>query len=567
MEISMTAYYILFALIIGLAYPMCIYKPSNLKKGIYVGIVFLYMFVISSVRYGLGNDFNNYRKYFYMLADGEETMAEVIKNQGFEPGYVLLMKLITLICPEYIVLNIVSAFLVAVPTGYTIYKYSSKPWLSAWLYVCITFFYTSMNFTRQSIAVAIIFMGYRFFRDKKHLPVVLIILAASMFHMSSLVLLPIYFLSLVKPSWKWLSAVTAAGILVFIFSNQILELVVGNFMPKYSRYLDSIFVKVGLEKTFLIIPFLLLAVVMTAYFLGWGKKAPEAAMLTNFMFYSAFIWLFSVKHFIVERFSMPVYIFILISIPQAVDYLIEYIHEKAGEKGELSIIFKKAPYSDKKKNETTKKIVLRSGSLVTALVTVSAFVYNDFCVSQNVHGAFPYKTFIAAFDRGVEKTYDMSEDYVVGFSGLNMLRFLNLCYNGNYTVLVTVNGNASGGMEWFHTNMLKKLGFKTDIAELNGKSYIGLASRGKAIYEDSSDEQISQTFAIYDDTIYISAVSGGTNGGNISSMVVNGMDFSANSNGLNFVVFDNDLKRLVTAQSYDTSVRDLTYSHTNMVIW
>ncbi|MGN1089670.1 MAG: hypothetical protein ACI4Q6_04655, partial [Huintestinicola sp.] len=44
----MTAYYILMLLICGLGYPMCIYKPDKRKTMIYVCIVFVYMFFMST---------------------------------------------------------------------------------------------------------------------------------------------------------------------------------------------------------------------------------------------------------------------------------------------------------------------------------------------------------------------------------------------------------------------------------------------------------------------------------------------------------------------------------------
>lgn len=221
----MAVYYILMALILGLAYPMCIRKPSKKKNIIYIAVVFGYMFVMSSLRYGLGNDYFNYRTYLHNVMDNGLSVIDTVRTTGIEPGYVLLLKLTGLLGGDYLILNTLTALLILVPTAYIIIKYSKMPWISAWLYLTVTFFYNSLNFTRQSLSVAVIFLGWRFFRDRKHIPAVLIILAAAMFHVSALILLPVYFLSLIKPSAKSLGIIGGAGVLAFIFSRQILSFV------------------------------------------------------------------------------------------------------------------------------------------------------------------------------------------------------------------------------------------------------------------------------------------------------------------------------------------------------
>ena len=148
----MAVYYILMALILGLAYPMCIRKPSKKKNIIYIAVVFGYMFVMSSLRYGLGNDYFNYRTYLHNVMDNGLSVIDTVRTTGIEPGYVLLLKLTGLLGGDYLILNTLTALLILVPTAYIIIKYSKMPWISAWLYLTVTFFYNSLNFTRLSAA-------------------------------------------------------------------------------------------------------------------------------------------------------------------------------------------------------------------------------------------------------------------------------------------------------------------------------------------------------------------------------------------------------------------------------
>ncbi|MGN0665904.1 MAG: EpsG family protein [Huintestinicola sp.] len=562
----MLIYYILYALVFLLAYPLCIRKPSKTKRIIYIAIVFGMMFLMSIFRIDIGSDYNHYKIFFYWLVDGQGTMSTLLE-QSVEPGYVLLMKLVSMISPHYFTLNLVTSAAILIPTAITIYRYSEKPWLSAWLYLAITFFYNSMNFTRQSLSVAIIFCGYRFFKEKKHIAVVLTIIAASLFHKSALVLLPVYFLSLIKLNVLWLVILSAAGTGVFIFSEQIIRLVTTYILPGYSKYVDTIFITTGLSSVYLIIPTIIMLLTLTAYFLGWKDESPENSMLASMSFYGFFIWLFVVKHFIIERFSLPVYVFSLISVPSVMEFYKNYfkcIAEGRKPTSNAGEHFKKEELRQMKLNSKSNKgrLIRSCSNLVMAGLIISTFSYNEYCMDHRVHGVFPYRSFLPAFNHDIAKKYDMTKDYAVAFSNLELNHFLNTVENGNYTVLITVKGNASGGMEFFHKSMLKKLGLQTDVDSLNGKSMIALLSGGKSVYEDVSDGEISQTFSLYNDSVYISCTSGEN-----TSINVNRLEYAPNTNGLNIAVFDNDLRKLVTCQAYDTSDRELIYSYTSQMIF
>lgn len=100
---------------------------------------------MSSLRYGLGNDYFNYRTYLHNVMDNGLSVIDTVRTTGIEPGYVLLLKLTGLLGGDYLILNTLTALLILVPTAYIIIKYSKMPWISAWLYLTVTFFYNSMN--------------------------------------------------------------------------------------------------------------------------------------------------------------------------------------------------------------------------------------------------------------------------------------------------------------------------------------------------------------------------------------------------------------------------------------
>lgn len=548
----MTVYYILMALILSLAYPMCIRKPSREKNIIYVCIVFGYMLVMSVLRYGIGNDYFNYRTIFYTVSEKDLSVSQIINIMGLEPGYALLIKAVQLCGGEYFSLNVVTAFLIIVPTAYIIIKYSKMPWISAWLYLTITFFYNSLNFTRQSISVAIIFLGWRAFRDKKHIAAVLVILAASMFHISALVLLPVYFMSLIKPSAKVLGLLSAAGVAVFIFSGQIITLVTTYILPRYAKYAaNSIFLRKGLSFNFLVIPALLLILVMTAYFMGWKDRSPYSGMLANMAFYNFFIWIFITKHFIIERFSMPVYIFMLLTVPEVLEYYRTILAD-----------------SPKKDSRTLAylRVLQKKGFKVypicAALVIISTYIYNYFCIGQRVHGVFPYFSVVKPAGE-VSKT-DYRDNYRALFVNADFMQFLGLADGGDYTVILCVKGDAGNKMELPPARLLKSIGFETDITYLDGRSFIAVANNGKSVFEIADDELITENVGLYGGKLTVQLASGGSAAQQqVASIYVNGKEYATNTNGLNFAVFDNIQQKIVAAQSYDTTTYDYEYANSD----
>ena len=550
----MAVYYILMALILGLAYPMCIKNPSEKKNTVYVCIVFGYMLLMSVFRYGIGNDFFTYRSIFYRFCDSTDSLASRFANAEFEPGYTAIMQLGRLLGGDYLVLNLIMSLLILVPTAFVIIKYSKIPWLSCWLYLTVTFFYNSMNFTRQTLAASIVLLTYPLIKSKKHWAVILVTFAASLFHTSVLLFIPVYLLSLIKPSPKAYGIIGGAAVLVFVFSKQLLEFVLTKVFTGYAKYLDTVFLSVGLSPVFLIIPFLFMALAMASYFTN-KDRSYESGVLTNFLFYNFLIWLFITKHFILERFTLPIYIFILISIPEMIYKLKDFRIERK-EKGTRF-----ANKSDEK-NQILKYVFKNGKSLygiVSAVVVLASFTYNDYCVRDGVHGVFPYRS---VFDASAYSAADVKENYRQRFPNKSLQEYLSMINNGNYTTVICVNGDAGDKLDLSARIQLKKLGMKTDLNVLEGKSYLGVFDNGKALYEIVSEDIIEEKLAICDNSVFITAASGGmTADMQVGTVYVDGMNYTPNMNGLNIAVFDNDLKKIAAAQTYDTS--DYSYTCTN----
>ena len=147
----------------------------------------------------------------------------------------------------------IMAFMCLAPIGYVIAKYSKNVWLSCHLYVCLTFYYSSMNFVRQTLAATIIFLAYRWFAERKTIPFIIVVLIASTIHSSALLMIPIYLvIAYIKPTTKILFGGMIFLILLYVFSNNILD-IVAELVPKYGAYLDTKYLNAGLHQKYLIV--------------------------------------------------------------------------------------------------------------------------------------------------------------------------------------------------------------------------------------------------------------------------------------------------------------------------
>ena len=131
---------------------------------------------------------------FFYATQGANSLKELMDFR-FEIGYVLLVKAISLLTnnPNYmfVIISFITLFGICV----FVYKYSSIKWMSILLFISLGFYYTSFNMIRQFIAIAIVMLSYKYLIEKNFLKFFMIVLCASLFHMSALIFIPFYFIS------------------------------------------------------------------------------------------------------------------------------------------------------------------------------------------------------------------------------------------------------------------------------------------------------------------------------------------------------------------------------------
>lgn len=178
-----------------------------------------------------GNDPVGY--YYHFLSAVVTPLPELLSSSRMEPGYIVFVKLLTLISSSPLTLFLAEAAICVFGVCLFIYRNSEQPFLSLFFYITLGEFAFEMMGFRQSIAMSICLVGLEFVKKKKPIPFLLTVALAACFHISAIVFLPVYFLA-----YRKLSAVNLLLTLyvipaVILLNHQITDVANGVFSSNY----------------------------------------------------------------------------------------------------------------------------------------------------------------------------------------------------------------------------------------------------------------------------------------------------------------------------------------------
>lgn len=224
---------ILILLMLGLALT---YNNQKLGNKVYLFIAFAVLYIISTFRSSnIGNDTT---EYFYMFQKFGQAINVLELDTTIELGYVLFNKFLYSISPNPMILLAVTSAFVLGTVALFIYKNSPMAWLSIFLFINFRIYYFTLSGIRQSIALAIILISYKFIKERKPIIFSLLIILASFFHASALIFIIVYPLSKINFSKVVMWLYLAVGIFFFITFNYFIDIIFKIF-PKYQVYLYS----------------------------------------------------------------------------------------------------------------------------------------------------------------------------------------------------------------------------------------------------------------------------------------------------------------------------------------
>ena len=190
---------------------------SNVNRLRYIKIVSFILILQSGLRNeAVGDDTHTYKVSFedqkyVSWSDAFETVTNYYKfNLGKDPGFAIVEKAAYFITTNYNVYLFLIALLFFSALGHFIYNNSKRLKdivISYLIYSVLFYSFFSITGHRQTIATALALFSFKFLKQNKFIPFILLILIGSTIHKSCLIFIPFYFACRVnKPKYIFTGA-------------------------------------------------------------------------------------------------------------------------------------------------------------------------------------------------------------------------------------------------------------------------------------------------------------------------------------------------------------------------
>ncbi|WP_438434862.1 EpsG family protein [Gorillibacterium sp. sgz500922] len=263
---------------------------------------------------GLRNNIGDTSTYMYSYKTGFFSWATIDYSKDF--GFNILQLLLKQLSSDPQLLILVTGVATSGLIAWILFRYSTMYELSLYVFITSGAFTTSMNGIRQYLAAAIIFAGTKYMLNGDWKRFFLVVLVASTFHRSALLLLPVYFL-VRGPAWTKKTLLMACGaVLIVLGFNQFMGALFTVIADTpYGHY--STFSEGGASAIRVVVA---AAPVLIAFFGRQRLKslAPELDPIVNLSLLNALVMLIATQNWIIARFSIYFGLYPLLLIPWVV---------------------------------------------------------------------------------------------------------------------------------------------------------------------------------------------------------------------------------------------------------
>ncbi|MDQ0217493.1 EpsG family protein [Peribacillus cavernae] len=268
--------------------PVASIKPNKML----MFAALLTLTLVSGLRSNIGDTFN----YKNIYVDNDFTWDYILGHKDI--GFGILQMLLKKLSADPQLMIFTAALITNVLIVFILYKYSRQFELSLYVYITGGLFLVSMNGIRQVLAAAITFTAIKFLINGNWKRYVLVVLLASLFHQSALILIPMYFIVRFKAWSKATIALVLLSIVGVIGYDQLSSIFFSAIEDtQYGDYKD--FNEGGASS----IRVLVSAVPLLIAYLGRGKLRkifPDSDVIVNmtllgfvFMVISTQSWIFA----------------------------------------------------------------------------------------------------------------------------------------------------------------------------------------------------------------------------------------------------------------------------------
>ncbi|MEH7444051.1 EpsG family protein [Bacillus sp. JJ1122] len=252
--------------------------------------------LVAGLRSNIGDTY--FYKYAYEINDFTWEQVKEKENIGFW----ILQMILKRFSEDPQILIFTTAAITNILIVLIFLKYSRQFELSTFVYITGGLYLVSMNGLRQVLTAAIVFTATRFIISGNFIAYALVVLFASTFHESALILLPIYFLVRFKPWSKATIMLLVVAVVIVIGFDQFSTILFSSLEEtQYGHYKD--FQEGGAN----VIRVAVFGAPLLVAFLGKEKLReifPESDYIVNMSLIGLVFMIVSTQNWIFARFSL-----------------------------------------------------------------------------------------------------------------------------------------------------------------------------------------------------------------------------------------------------------------------
>ena len=201
-----------------------------------IGVFFSLFFLMLALR-GLacGSDTRNY--LYYYNVDASLSFDAIFDKYNIEVLFHLLNKIISLISKDFQFYLMITALMCIIPL-WKLYKEESElPYLSIILFLTVAPFSLYFSGLRQSLAISIAPIAYRYCKEKRLIHYIIVCIVATFFHQSAIMLFLMYPIYRANITRNWLYFVVLILGVTLVFNRRIYTVLVPLMGERYyERY-------------------------------------------------------------------------------------------------------------------------------------------------------------------------------------------------------------------------------------------------------------------------------------------------------------------------------------------
>lgn len=300
--------YFLVVFMVGICFTV---RNSNLAvqkrtKEFWYILAWIILFLVLALRYNVGTDYphyaRNYRFYIAMDLDFSDAL-----------GASLIAKFGSIFYDDYAMWFFIMGVITVVPCALIIRRESIAVCLSSILYVVLCCWHTSFNIVMQSAATSVLLLGLPLLRERKFVKWCLLCLLATLFHVTAVIMIPVYFLITPKVTWTRSITLLFIGLAITLLYDELFALM-ETISGKASETVDSTYGSLQLNSLRVLVNCapVVLALMLLKYL---DLKDPKFCLLFNLSMFNAVLNIGTMNSAYLNRFTVYTIIYNALFIP------------------------------------------------------------------------------------------------------------------------------------------------------------------------------------------------------------------------------------------------------------